>query len=443
MAIRVRTVLCLVFTMSVLWGVAEPTDAQPVLPPDDPDVIPGGGITVDTERVLRARELEHDPRQQRLNERALERLQAEGRLVCVSLRDSLALAKDAIDAGRTVPDELAYLGGMIRLQYLVVDREQQDLILLGLADGIDTSDPARPVGEASGQPLLRLEDLVFALRTWGPGNRPARFGCSIDMPDGAQQRFVEALNQANRRGANRNERRRMLAEAIGPQPVRYWGIPAESRLARVMLEADVRMKRLGLGLDDSPVTGVRPLVSGRDARYTRCWFQPDYQPIGVSMDGTWYRFDGPRLRLATSRTATGEDPDVSTQARRFVQASNAKMPQMIDSIHVWGELANTIDLALLASLIRTDGLDRRAGLDLRWVMDPEAGYPLPQLERVKAVEPMVIDTRGGYAAGGVVVDFGPVLAGDARVELDADDLPQDLPSQPAPGTAAWLTQGQP
>lgn len=402
-----------------------------------PAPTPGGGIDVDADGVLTARRSVHDPREQRRHERALEQLQTDGTLVCVSLRQCLASARSAVEANQPIAQEVAYLGGMIRLLYVSVDDAAGDIVLIGLADGIDVSDPARPVGAQTGQPLLRLDDLIAALRYWGPGSRAGAFGCSIDMPDGAQQRFTDALDLANRQRVGAAEKRQMLAQAIGPQPVRYWGLPDDSRLARVLLDADVRMKRLGLGLDESPVSGVRALVSGRDSRYTRCWFRPDYEPLAVSTDGKLYSFTGPRLELATSRTQRTEDPDVSSTARRFIQACNAKMPQMIGAIPAWGELANTLDLALVAALIRVDRLDRRAALDLGWCLDPHRGYPLGSVTRARSVEPMVVDLRGGYAAGGVAVDFQALLDEDNRPTHDPE--PGTMPDRPSADAAVWFS----
>jgi hypothetical protein len=107
----------------------------------------------------------------------------------------------------------------------------------------------RAVGADSGRPTLQLDDLVTLLRVFSPeGNRI--FGCSIDpRPEGLQelQQLVAASNQRGplRPGQVGNWAAE-LGEALGAQDVTIQGIPLDSRVARVIVEADYRMKLIGI-----------------------------------------------------------------------------------------------------------------------------------------------------------------------------------------------------
>lgn len=401
-----------------------------------PGLIPGGGVSVDTQGVVGLRELTPDRRGASRRSAAWEQLQdASGGdgLVYVSLPRVMAQARAAIEADESIPDEVLYLGGLLQVRYVLIDEQGGGLVLAGPGDTIDASDPWRPVGETTGRPLLRLEDLVVALRTFGPraaGNTSGAggvFGCSIDMPQGAQQRFVDALNRAQGEGLSRAQKQRRMAQAVGPQTVRFWGVEEDTRFAYALLEADIRMKRLALGLDDSPVRGLPAAVSGDDHRYTRCWFHPAYDPIRISADGQVYELTGPRLALSTSRSRTDNDAEASAGAQRFAERANDRMEALCQSIPAWADLANVIDLAVVATLIRTDRLDEQVGWDLAWALDP-AGFPVAELPTPEHVETLVVGLRGGYAAGGVVVDTGDVVAEANREdlkEMPAFALPED------------------
>jgi len=370
--------------------------------------IGGGGIYVDADGVLQARELELDARQVHGQSRAWKDLCEQDGLVCVSLPRLFEQARLAIEAGEPIPEAAAYLGGMVQIRYIQVNPSTGDLILAGLRDEVDDADPWRPIGRQTGRPVLRLEDLVVALRTVGPGARNGRFGCSIDMPEGAQQRFVDALNRSRR--ASRRERMEQMARAVGPQQARFWGVTPDTRFAAVCLEADYRMKRLALGLDHTPVRGVRSAVTGNAQRYTRCWFLPEYEPLRVSADGSQYELRGPRLKLDTSSSAIQDNAPASESAERFARQATEKMGELSVAIPSWADLANLTDLAVVAALIRTDRLHERVQWDLAWVLDDEDGYPVTRYEVPDQVQTLVTSLRSGYAAGGVVMDLAAIVA---------------------------------
>lgn len=70
----------------------------------------------------------------------------------------------AIEENRPLPEEVLYLAGIQRIEYLFVYPETHDIVLAGPAEGWVVREDATVVGESSGRPVLQLEDLITALR---------------------------------------------------------------------------------------------------------------------------------------------------------------------------------------------------------------------------------------------------------------------------------------
>jgi hypothetical protein len=95
-----------------------------------------------------------------------------------------------IEAGTAIPDEAHYLAGIQQIQYLFVYPEEQDLVIAGPADGWQVDESGRVVGQHTRRPVVRLDDLVVALRVFAPRSRRNTFvGCSIDQTEEGMRRF--------------------------------------------------------------------------------------------------------------------------------------------------------------------------------------------------------------------------------------------------------------
>ena len=64
-----------------------------------------------------------------------------------------------------LPDAVKYLGGLQRVQYVLVYPEHNDIVLVGPAEGWKVDPLGNIVGVTTGRPVLQLEDLIVALRT--------------------------------------------------------------------------------------------------------------------------------------------------------------------------------------------------------------------------------------------------------------------------------------
>src|SRR5262245_12015113 len=83
-------------------------------------------------------------------------------------RVSLArLARDIqshIEAGTPIPDDARYLAGIQQIQYLFVYPDDHDVVIAGPAEGWEMDVSGRVVGQRTRLPVVRLDDLVVALR---------------------------------------------------------------------------------------------------------------------------------------------------------------------------------------------------------------------------------------------------------------------------------------
>jgi hypothetical protein len=146
-------------------------------------------------------------------------------------------------------DDVRFLAGLQRIQYIFVYPEQNDIVLAGPAEGWKVDARGHVVGERSGRPAIMVDDLIVALRT---ADAAARGGltCSIDpTSEGLErlQRFAQTLSTADQSSLAALEQ--SMEDALGMQNVAIAGVPADSHFARVMFAADYRLKRLAMAYD--------------------------------------------------------------------------------------------------------------------------------------------------------------------------------------------------
>ena len=87
-----------------------------------------------------------------------------------------------------LPGEIRFLAGIQRIQYVFIYPEQNDIVLAGPGEGWKLDDNGDYVGVTSGRPVLRLEDLVVALRTV-ENARQGGISVSIDPTAEGRQQF--------------------------------------------------------------------------------------------------------------------------------------------------------------------------------------------------------------------------------------------------------------
>ena len=177
-----------------------------------------GGISINSDGVVSNVDLESRKlllKEMRQNLKPAEgKMAAQTELRMVSLRGLESAIADAIQNKQgLLPDEVKFLAGLQRIQYVFVYPEQRDIVLAGPGEGWKIDDKANVVGATTGQPVLLLDNLLSAMRAVN-APQPERISCSIDPTKQGLVNYKNTLNQLSRAGV-RNPR---LVKLYGPQP---------------------------------------------------------------------------------------------------------------------------------------------------------------------------------------------------------------------------------
>jgi hypothetical protein len=409
-------VLCCAFL-----AVATATPARAQIFDPDPDV---PGIWIEQDGNVRSRKVDADGDLAAIRARAKSAAQAakNEKLTFVSLPKLFAEARSAAQSGKPVPHDLRFLGGMTQLRYVFVYPEEKDLVIAGPAEPFTVSkDGMYATGKFSRRPVLQLDDLVVALRTAYDRNG-RMFGCRIDpdpksveISDGVMKRFARA---------SRKERMDAMARELGPQKVSVFGTQADTRLAFVLVAADYKLKRFAMGLEpaasSAPGIGIGHAVDNTRSAMNRFWFETSYEPLRVAPDGNAYGIRGQRLQVKAG--AFSFDPRGATEkAMAFAKKFTEKVQALAVAEPLIAELQNIADLSLLASLIRHDKLDRKAGWDAAWLLDDSA-LPVKKVPVATTADTLVSATSGSIVAGGVMFKPGEVVGEGPRQADDEGSL---------------------
>ncbi len=207
-----------------------------------------GGISVDAQGIIG-----------NLDPKALESLAAERQKALADLADGgpsdlrkvslariIAAVEGSIAGKAPLPADVLFLGGLERITHVFVDPTNHDIVLAGPADRISVDARGNVVGAKNRRPLLHLEDLLVALRAID-GVRQGGILCSIDPTPEGITRLNTFLSKQRTIGTDAARVFRGMEEALGSQVVTVGGVPGDSRMARVFVAADYRMKRIGMG----------------------------------------------------------------------------------------------------------------------------------------------------------------------------------------------------
>ncbi|MDH3585384.1 MAG: DUF1598 domain-containing protein, partial [Phycisphaerae bacterium] len=337
------------------------------------------GVYIDPAGVLRSRVLADAKQVKALLVRAA-RDRRDPALRYVSLPRLFAAAREAVAAGKPLPDAIRYVGGLTRLKYVFVYPEENDLVIAGPAEQLEVGVGGRALGRLTGRPALQFDDLVVALRTCGPGRHRQVFGVNIEQTSEQMQRMMDALQRMQLEVKTQPRQRRAVAEAMadaaGPQTVRLINLAADTRFALVCLEADYLLKRLAIGLDRSPVPRVHSYLAYQaqpQANANRFWLETLYEPLLVSPDQRFFEIRGQSLQVRTHRQFNNDPAAVDPAADRFTTGTTRHFEAISWAIPSFADLANLSDLGLLAALIARHDLHDQAKWDLAWFLDP-SGY---------------------------------------------------------------------
>jgi hypothetical protein len=285
---------------------------------------------------------------------------------------------ELLAAGRPVPASMALLAGLTKVQYVFVFPEEGEIVLGGPAEGWEYNAQGQPVGTESKRPTVQLDDFVTVYRTFARGETD--FGCSINTRDEnvrSLQQFVAASQARGPLSAGAGVRNfvNQIQQKLGRQDIVVWGVPADSRVARVIVEADYRMKLIGIdkldaGKDVPSYFDLLPHDLQKNPapmEALRWWLTMKYDAILHNAEKTVFEFQGPSvLCQSENQLLTAEGKHVPTGKsegvnRVFAENFTRNYDKLAERDPVFADARNVFDLALAASLICREGLVEQAG----------------------------------------------------------------------------------
>ena len=351
------------------------------------------------------------------------------------------------------------LAGLQRVQYIFVYPESNELVLAGPAGDWQIDPFGRIVSAETGDPVIRLDDLLTLLRRTRQSNA-SFFGCAINPRQeslAATQTFLDKSAARPLQPGQREAWLEKIRSTLGKQDVEIFGIDPTSRVARVLVEADVHMKLIGMGLEDG-VPGVESYLDAVKASsqppaamaVLRWWFALNYAAIKTSPDGDAYELIGDgacvlseneALAAQGQRVHTGQSDPLNQQ---FADSFTAHFAELADKYPVYGELRAIFDLSLALAIIDADQLAERAHWKPSRFLDNEKlvlpRWPAPR--EVDTVANCVVAGRRQVIAGvsgGVMVETTATLANrtdDTQGKLAK--LPSAVPKlEPASEPITW------
>ena len=143
---------------------------------------------------------------------------------------------------------------------IIVSEDDNDVILAGPAEGIEINKEGVVVGKTSRTPVIHLEDFLVAMRSVENARTGQGISVSIDPTEQGikqLQNFYGRLKQSQT--PFRPEMQPLVEQAMGQQMIKLTGVPADSRFSQVLVAADYKMKRLGMGLETAPISNFPEL----------------------------------------------------------------------------------------------------------------------------------------------------------------------------------------
>ncbi len=144
-----------------------------------------GGVWIDADGVLRNREVDETNRVRAAREALLQPVPADAQragMRMVSLRRLEEAIAQHRKTGEPLSDEMKYLAGLQRIQYVFVYPELGDIVLAGPGEGWKLNEAGDLVGVTTGRPVMWLDDLLVALRS-ADATKQTGISCSIDPTD--------------------------------------------------------------------------------------------------------------------------------------------------------------------------------------------------------------------------------------------------------------------
>jgi len=164
-------------------------------------------------------------------------------------------------------------------------------------------------------------------------------------------------------------------QSLGLQTISIKGVPTNTHFAQVLVEADYRMKLIGIGLQDPLVpmtTWIQRTTPGANANSLQRWyFQADYSSVATNESGTALQLKGRGVKLSGEkesiqkdgqRKRTGNVGDPASKG--FTKEFTDKFDLLAEATPVFFEMRNLFDISIAAAFIQDRNLYEKSGWDL-------------------------------------------------------------------------------
>jgi uncharacterized protein DUF1598 len=354
--------------------------------------------------------------------------------------------------GRQPDEAMRTLAGLQKIQYVLIYPATGDIVLAGPAGDWRPDEEGRIVDVENGRPVMQLDDLVTVLRN--AYSKEPKFGCAITPK---QENLAAAKATIERWAAkpiSPSQRGRWLEDirsSLGKQDVTIHGIDPRSRAARVIVEADYRMKLVGMGLEPG-VLGVESYLASIDLKpgeappamnVLRWWFTLNYAALSATEPRDAFELKGPGVKVLSEnelltekgeRVHTGGSDELNA---RFARSFTKHFDSLAARYPVYADLRNVFDLALITALLRSEDLPSQVGWEMTH-FGPQGRYEVtlgaaPTYtdsvvnHRVIGTKTIVAGISGGVSvdprqlvtAGQIKTDTYGVLKGEHKVSAPA------------------------
>jgi len=347
---------------------------------------------------------------------------------------------------------LELVGGLVRIDYLAWDSENNDWLIGGPAGNLAANRQGDLLHRDLKLPPVLLEDLLTV--SHHVFNARGEFGCSIDP---VPERLVAAYQMANDKALLRLLSRdpeswiAQWKEKLGFQRTNIVGIAQDSPTGYALLIADAAMKRLAFGLEPS-VQGLsnywvesERLGYAREQSMVRWWFAMSQSPIAFDPEEKIYHFQKSNVSVLSETQMMGADgkrvaaqlPDRAADA--FARNFTNQFDSLQKAYPIYARLRHIFDLAVVMEIIRSE-TGNMAERDFKIL--GKAAY-VPHLDTAPSQIESIVATRkrsdgsvSAIVSGGVSIEPRVVmkklrLDRDLKNRVSLEQSPVETPEQPS------------
>ncbi|MFT5525728.1 MAG: hypothetical protein ACI9HK_003698 [Pirellulaceae bacterium] len=341
-----------------------------------------GGVLVDTTGVMRKVQDAVDGRPlsnlrlAALNADDHQDLLRDSSLRKISLRRLEKELQMLAAQGKPATQAMKNFAGIYSLDYVFIYPKTGDIVLAGPAGRWTTQSEGRVVNHRHGKPVLQLDDFVVMLRA--THSKDPVFGCSITPTEESlakTRRFITESTKKPLQPHQRNGWLTSLRDALGKQDIDVFGINPQTHAARILVEADYRMKLVGMGLEDGTlgVTSyldsieLKPGEAAPSMNVLRWWFTLNYDAVTTTPNREAFQINGTGVKVLSEtelltaqgkRIHTGKSDELTAL---FARSFTKNFDNMSDKYPIYAELKNIFDLALVGGLIASDDTPNKIG----------------------------------------------------------------------------------